>query len=398
MKILIVAHFSDGANEHSNNRFNYLYNLLKKTSYNVMLITSDFSHREKIYRNNYNKDESIIYIHEPQYQRNISLKRFYSHLVFAKNLKRYLKDVVKPDIVYCAVPSLNVGYVMSKYCKKNNIKFIIDIQDLWPEAFKMAFNIPILSNMIFYPMKKEADIIYASADKIIAVSDTYRDRGLKVNKKDKQGLTVFLGTDLKDLDKKMEYQDITYKKNKNEFWIGYIGTIGSSYDIETSLKAVLQVQKEISNVKYILLGDGPLLEKFKKMAKELQVNAVFLGRKDYIEAMKILSQCDIALNPLVKEASQSIINKVGDYAALGLPVVNSLQNEEYILLLDRFEAGITVECENVIMMSKEIKKLINNPDLCQSMGRCNRRLAEEKFDRKKTYSSIVDCVINIGEK
>lgn len=46
----------------------------------------------------------------------------------------------------------------------------------------MVFHIPIISNIIFYPLKKMADNVYKSADDIIAVSETYVNRAEKVNK------------------------------------------------------------------------------------------------------------------------------------------------------------------------------------------------------------------------
>ena len=49
---------------------------------------------------------------------------------------------------------------------KNDVRFIIDVQDIWPEAFKIILNIPVLSDIIYYPMKKQADYIYSAADEI----------------------------------------------------------------------------------------------------------------------------------------------------------------------------------------------------------------------------------------
>ena len=147
-KILIVAHFCDYGNENTNNRFNYIFNLLKKEKYDVKIVTSKFCHRKKIYREDLGLEDFIL-LDEPSYRKNISLKRFYSHYIFSKNIKKYLKNLQeRPDIIYCAVPSLDVAFEVGKYAKKNNIKFIIDIQDLWPEAFQMVFKVPI------YPFKK----------------------------------------------------------------------------------------------------------------------------------------------------------------------------------------------------------------------------------------------------
>lgn len=47
----------------------------------------------------------------------------------------------------------------------------------------MVLNIPIISDIIFYPMNKKANFVYKNADEIIGVSETYVNRALKVNKK-----------------------------------------------------------------------------------------------------------------------------------------------------------------------------------------------------------------------
>ena len=50
-KILIIDHFSQPPNEPGNNRFIYLAELLCKRNYEVEIITTDFSHKNKKTRN-----------------------------------------------------------------------------------------------------------------------------------------------------------------------------------------------------------------------------------------------------------------------------------------------------------------------------------------------------------
>lgn len=397
MDIIIVSQYMRNIEdfEGNNSRFVYIAKLLAKDSNNeVEIITSDFHHATKTHFSSIGelKGIKVTTLHEKGYPKNICLKRFGSHKELAKNVYKYLSNRKKPDVIYCAVPSLDVGEKVAKYCEKNNVKFIIDIQDLWPEAFQMVFNVPILRKLIFYPMKKQADYIYKTGDKVVAVSETYKNRALQVNDKDYEGLVVYLGTDLYELETKLKNQEISYKKEDGEIWIGYLGTIGSSYDIKTALEAFQLIQEIYDNVKFVLLGDGPLFEKYKKMSYDLNLNSDFLGRKEYIEAMKILEQCDIALNPLVKGSTGSIINKVGDYAALGLPVINSLQNKEYKILLNDYEAGINIKCEDSIEMRDKIIELIDNKVTRKMMGRNNKRLAEERFNRGHTYNKIINLI------
>lgn len=395
--IVIVANFTVVPGEKGNSRFDYLASQLSKTGeFNVELVSSNFSHSKKNKR--YVTEESmkklnykLTLLKEFGYKKNVSIFRFYSHYTLSKSISKYLKSRKKPDIVYCAIPSLEVGNVLVKYCKKNNIKFIIDIQDLWPEAFKMVFNIPIISDVIFYPMEKIANKIYTNADKVIAVSDTYRDRAISVNKKELRGLTVFLGTDLSYFDKIVT--DSRKFKKDDEFWITYIGTLGHSYDIKTVIDALKIVNNYgIYDIKFMVIGDGPLKEEFEKYSNLKNVNVEFTGRMNYEKMVELIVQSDIAVNPIVKGAAQSIVNKVGDYAAAGLPVLNTQECIEYRNLIDEYNCGINCINNNAEDLAKGIITLYNDKDLRVTMGKNNRKLAVEKFDRKINYKKIIEFI------
>lgn len=396
MDIVIVAQYLRDIEcfDGNNSRFLYIAKMLAKSNKNnIEIITSDFSHARKTNFNKIDKIDGIKFTvcHETGYERNVSLKRFTSHKELAINIKKYLKERKKPDVIYLAVPSLSVGKICTKFCDKNDIKLIIDIQDLWPEAFKMVFNIPIISNLIFFPMKKQADYIYSRADEIVAVSETYCNRALKVNKKTKKGLSVFLGTDLK-------YFDECKKNNKIEFdddviRIAYIGTLGHSYNIKFVIDAISILNKKgINNIKFIVMGDGPLKQEFEEYAKERNINCEFTGKLKYENMIGLLCSCDIAVNPIKAKSAGSIINKVGDYAAAGLPVINSQESKEYRYLIDENQIGINVENDDSNSMSSAIELMCSDYKKRKEYGNNNRKLAEKKFDRQNTYSKIINVI------
>lgn len=390
-KILIIANFVTLPWEKGNSRFTYIIDLIDKEKYDVELVTSSFWHENKIQRQPNEEalklDYNITLINEPGYKKNVSLKRFYSHYKFAQNVKKYLETIDKPDIIYTAVPSLDVAKVASKYAEKNNIKFIIDIQDLWPEAFKMVFNIPVISNLIFYPMKKKADYIYSRADSIVAVSNTYADRAAIVNKKYEEKISVFLGTDLEEFDKsKKEFEIVPFD---DVVRIAYIGTLGHSYDIKCVIDAIkILNNKGIKNILFVVMGSGPLQEEFESYAKEKEVNCDFTGRLSYGEMVGKLCSCNIAVNPIIKNAAQSIINKVGDYAAAGLAVINTQECEEYRKLVEDYQIGFNCENGNAQDLAEKIETLYTDKELRERLGLNNRSLAEEKFNRKNSYIAI----------
>jgi len=111
---------------------------------------------------------------------------------------------------------------------------------------------------------------------------------------------------------------------------------------------------------------------------------------NYTEMCPMLKACDIAVNPIVHGAAQSIINKVGDYAAAGLPVVNTQECKEYRDIVQNYEIGLNAECGNARDLADKIQMLYNDEALRVQASQNNRRLAEEKFDRKVTYKDIIN--------
>ena len=396
MDIVIVSQYLRNIEcfESNNSRFVYLAKLFAKSDENnVEIITSDFNHikKEKFNKVGELTGIKITACHEPGYPKNVCLKRFNSHKKLSKNIKEYLEKRKKPDIIYCAIPSLAVGKTVAKYAEKNGIRFVIDVQDLWPEAFRMVLNIPIISSILFYPMKKKADYIYSIADKIVAVSETYCNRALKANKKVDKGITAFLGTDLK-------YFDECKNKNKVEFndniiRVAYIGTLGYSYDIISVMKAIkLLNDKGIKNIKFIIMGDGPLKSNFENFAKEHDINCEFTGRLEYEKMVGLLCACDIAVNPIKSGSAGSIINKVGDYAEAGLPVINSQKSKEYRELIEEYKAGINVKNENMCDIADKIEDLIKDSEKRKKLGDGNRNMAVDKFDRKNNYKKVKELI------
>lgn len=388
--IVIIANFIAELDGGANSRFTYLANLLNENN-KVEIVASDFSHGKKLPRkiDLTRFPYKVTLIHEPGYQKNISFQRFKSHRVWGKNVYKYLLDRKVPDVIYCAVPSLTAAFNAARYCEKNNVKFIIDIQDLWPEAFQMVFHVPVVSEIIFLPFKYLANHIYKSADEVVAVSQSYIDRALTVNTKCKNAHAVFLGTKLKTFDQNT--RENKYNKQYNQIWLGYCGTLGSSYDLTCAIDAIAFLNDRY-NIEFIVMGDGPRRAEFERYAQKKMVAAIFTGRLEYKKMCGLLSICDIAINPITHGAAQSIINKHADYAAAGIPVINTQECKEYCDLVDNYRMGFNCKNSDPVDMATKLQQLMENEILRIEMGKNARRCAEEKFDRERTYREILDLV------
>ena len=396
--VVIIANFCRDFSETDNGRFMYLCKELSKEN-NVEIITSDFSHDKKAPKEPlvHNWPFTITFLHEPGYKKNISVQRFASHNAWGKEVGKYLEQRKKPDVIYCAVPSLTAPYEAAKYCEKNGVKFIVDIQDLWPEAFQMVFNVPVLSNMIFAPFKHRVNQIYKMADEICAVSEHYVERALSVNSKCTSGHAVFLGTSLKTFDNNVQTADAPMKKAEEDgLWLGYCGSLAASYDIPCVIDALKILKDKGCNVpKFIVMGDGSRRTEFEDAAKNAGVEAVFLGSLPYDQMCAQIVQCDIVVNPILKGSAASIINKHGDYASSGLPVINNQDSQEYRSLIEKYNMGLNCRNGDSADMAEKLNMLIHDQNLRNEMGKNARRCAEEKFDREYSYKVLTNGILDV---
>ena len=384
MNILLIVNYPGDLEGVGKGRFRYLVDMLVGRNHQVEMVISDFLHGEKEFRPIHSISEhqfKITILHESGYKSNVSLRRLYSQYVWGKNVGRYLEQLDKtPNVIYCAVPTLTANREAAKFCKRHNIKYIVDIQDIWPEAFRLL--LPKCLRWVLKPIEKYVDNFYKQADVVVAVSDTYKARGLMTTPKERIGLTVYLGNDVALFDaSRVKY---SIERDDNSLWLAYIGTLGFSYDIPCVMNALKIYEERYPQgipYKFVLMGNGPFREKWEKLAIQMGVDCLFTGILSYDEMVGKLCSCDIAINPIRKGAALSITNKVGDYAHGGLPVINTMENEEYRNLIEKYQCGINCKCGDAEDVADALFHLSRDSDLRKIMGNNFRKLGLERFDR-----------------
>lgn len=380
----------------------YMLDMMSKMGYETTLITGDFNHYKKQSRNveafikDHPEYKNIEFLHMPPYKKNISIKRYYSEKYWSHQFKKWFKvNADRYDLVFFS----DIDYILpvNKLCNKKNIKKIVDIRDLRPEAFHVVVKNDFLYKVLFYPMKCKADKAYKCADEFVAVSQEYLNRGLQANPNVPNPEVVYLGSTLERFFDGVKKYAGEFHKSENEIWITYAGTIGESYDIATIVKAAKIIKdKGIDKICFKILGQGPDEDKIKKLAKDIKCdNIEFVGFLPYEKMAAYLSISDMTVNAIKKTASQSIINKVADYFASGKPMLNGCECREQQEMVDKYHVGINYESENADSLAKAVLSLMKDENERMIMGNNARKLALEKFDRRTSYLKILDCIDNI---
>lgn len=386
-------------------RFRYLCEFLVKKGYEVDLITTTFQHWEKKQRDLESVDQKsypfgIKFIYEPGYRKNIDLRRVRSHRIAAENLRKLLEKEGDYDLIYAEIPPNDVALAAAEYAHRNKIPFVADVNDLWPEAMRMVFDIPIVSDLLFYPLKRDAEKVYSLTSGVIGTSDEYRDRPFLNQKRDVLKETVYVGNEISVFDREAERHADEVQKEDGTFWVTYAGTIGTSYDIRTMVLAAEELMKQgKTKIRFQILGDGPTREMLENLAKERKIqNVKFTGYVPYEQMAAYLVKSDVLINSFVRKAPQSIVTKIGDYLAAGKPMINTCMSPEFRKKVEQDGFGINIEPEDVRELVNAVEWMYENEAERNDMGNRARKIAEEQFDRPVSYGKIEAMISSLITK
>lgn len=386
MKILFVSIF-DSLSTHNSR----ISSICKHLSEKYFIITTNFNHQTKLSIKQADRD-NIKMINTPKYHSNLSLKRIYNHLYFAHRLKHYLYQLPQKDIkvIYCAMPTSTAAYVCGKYCKKHGIKFVIDVIDLWPDSL-----IPIIGgfkgkllNWILFPWKYITIQAYKMADVIIGESKGYANEAAFYNKK-ALVYPLYLGVDRHNVASAISQSNLILNKFEDEIWIGYGGSLGTSYDFETLIKGVA-VLNGVYQYKLLFIGDGVCRAEIEKLINQYSVNAQITGFIEYNDLLKYLSYCDIAINIFRDHTKVVHSYKFNDYVATNCFILNSLKGETSDMI-DKYQIGLNFDFkENTL--DKVLLHTVKHWKTYKEWKKNNRQLVTEILDKDVIYSKIANIL------
>lgn len=376
-------------------RYTFLCSLLAQAGYEVDFITSRFQHWDKEMRSKdfaVDAPYAVHLIDEPGYPKNMCPQRIWSHHVMTKNVAAYFAEHHDYDLIYCQIPPNDVAAAVAEAAARYRIPLIIDVNDLWPEAFRVALDVPVVSNVAFAPFYAQAKRAYSLADAIVGTSDEYASRPFKDRPNTIPKLVVYVGNDLAEFDRGVDEFALELDRPEDELWVTYAGTLSACYDIATLIRAVAQVAEKHPTVRLKLLGDGVDRAALEQVAAEEKAPVDFLGYLPYRQMAAYLESSDVLVNSLARKAPQSVPTKIADYLAAGKPMVNTSPSPEFGLKVTQDDFGVNVEPEQPALLAQALDTLLSDEPERMRMGMNAREVAEEQFDRSKAYQATLKLI------
>lgn len=171
----------------------------------------------------------------------------------------------------------------------------------------------------------------------------------------------------------------TDKCNKNSYeknnYYCYIGRLSHEKGVETLIEAANRFPHKL-----VVIGDGPLEEELKKLAK---ANIEFVGFKQWEEIKSIVGKARFCVIP--SEWYENNPLSVIEAQCLGTPVLGA-RIGGIPELIDENETGMTFESQNVEDLKQKIQRMFDATFDYESIA----RRARELYNAENYYKQIID--------
>jgi len=167
----------------------------------------------------------------------------------------------------------------------------------------------------------------------------------------------------------------------------FIGRLISTKGPQILIEAAKLVIEQISDVKFLIVGDGPLRTRLEEFVKKnnLSNNIVFLGRVDDIRTT--MKDGDVYVRPSITDGMPYGILEA---MAAGLPVIaTNIAGTPDIIIHGK--TGHLIKCGDAKKLASAILDLLENPNYMENLAKNGLKFVTSKYGWQDVYKSYENC-------
>lgn len=282
--------------------------------------------------------------------------------ILRKKIKKY-----NPDIVYAH--SSIAGAVTRMACIGLGAKVIYN-----PHGW--SFNIDSNKQKIFIVLEK---LMAYFCDAIICISDAEKESALKkkICKEEKLHV-IYNGIDIEEYEEEIE--DITIPQDA--FVVGMVGRICQQKAPDIFVKMAAEVQKEIDNTYFIIVGDiveGTIEERIKieNLAKKLGVKLTITGWVK--NPLAYMNKFNVGC---LLSRWEGFGLTIPEYMLTGIPIV-ATRVDAIPYLIDDGINGLLVEKDDWKSAAQKVLEIAKSITLREKLVKNGKKTVVERFDAQR---------------
>lgn len=172
----------------------------------------------------------------------------------------------------------------------------------------------------------------------------------------------------------------------------FVGRLVEKKGVSYLIRAFAEVQRKIAAAELVVVGDGPLRDELKGLAKSLEVPVAFKNVLSEAEVREQMTQVRALCLPSITSVNgdaEGFGMVLLEAQASGVPVVSSARGGSTEGLLDG-KTGFRCREKDVECLAKSMEKLLLNDSLWQSFSLNAVRFVRENFDLRDCTEKLED--------
>ena len=157
------------------------------------------------------------------------------------------------------------------------------------------------------------------------------------------------------------------------------------------MRSAARVLEKVTNVKFLIVGDGELATELKELANDLQIQdkVIFLGWRDDMPV--IYADLDlVALTSLNEGTPVSLIEAMASAKAVVTTAVGGVPD----IVLDR-QTGILAPAEDEEKLSEAMIDLLEDAEKRRNFGKRGREFVRGKFTQERLFADMARLYENL---
>ncbi len=289
------------------------------------------------------------------------------------------------------------------HIKKNNVHILRTHQyhaNLYGRIAGLLAGIPVIipsfHNLYESPNKPKPHrrlfnyLLAYSSDSLVAVSNTVASDISRFDWINPEKIkTIYNGIAIHEFNTGLSAQDAKKALNLTN-GLTIIGSVGR-FTEQKGHRYLIEAASKLDNVCVVFVGGGPLLKELKKLAQQYKIKCIFT---DFVGPERIplfLKAFDIFCFPSLWEG---FATSLAEAMAAGLPVVVS-DIPPHREVVD--DAGIFIPLRDSGRLAENLKMLIDNPHLRETLGKKAKERAKF-FSIDKTTKTYEDIFVETLKK
>ncbi|NMC89357.1 MAG: glycosyltransferase family 4 protein [Methanomicrobiales archaeon] len=277
------------------------------------------------------------------------------------------------DVIITSAPPLFTGIPGYVLRRTSNVKWILDIRDLWIDAsVSLGF---IREGSVYEKMSRRFEAMCLSRADLVGV--TTEEIARRITARYRVPAPIELMPN--GVNTEVFRPTNTGKKQR----IIYAGNVGHAQDLAKVALAVKSMNGT-RNVELLIVGDGDTRECLERLVEveNLTGSVTFTGILSRDEIPRLLSESLVGVAPLkqLKTLEYAAPTKAYEYMACGIPFIGC-GNGEIANLANESGAGVIAD-NTPEAIAAAISSLLDDPDRMEEMGRRGREYVAEHYDRR----------------